>query len=198
MACIRCHEYTPPPHPETLEMLAPCMANMGGKYVTHNGRRHYRHAQRVLRPRFPEGAALAVLDAYSLLVYKGLRGGGLHGLLMPIDVTPTRICASILPRVFISRDLVGLTHRPQRRDQSSFYRMACSGQGYLPQCRNVCAQWLSCLIKTFYCGCLAVCQWKDGARNTTGGESGGRRVGHENMLLKHGSAKRRNNRLAIQ
>lgn len=37
-------------------------------------------------------------------------------------------------------------------------------------------------------------QWKDGARNTTGGESGGRRVGHENMLLKHGSAKRRNNR----
>ncbi|CAN0368166.1 unnamed protein product [Pylaiella littoralis] len=37
-------------------------------------------------------------------------------------------------------------------------------------------------------------QWKDGARNTTGGDSGGRRVGHENMLLKHGSAKRRNNR----
>lgn len=39
-------------------------------------------------------------------------------------------------------------------------------------------------------------QWKDGARNTTGGDSGGRRVGHENMLLKHGSAKRRNNRYA--
>lgn len=38
------------------------------------------------------------------------------------------------------------------------------------------------------------CQWKEGARNTTGGDSGGRRVGHENMLLKHGSAKRRNNR----
>ncbi|CAM9103895.1 unnamed protein product [Ectocarpus sp. 6 AP-2014] len=37
-------------------------------------------------------------------------------------------------------------------------------------------------------------KWKDGARNTTGGDSGGRRVGHENMLLKHGAAKRRNNR----
>lgn len=41
---------------------------------------------------------------------------------------------------------------------------------------------------------VAYMQWKDGARNTTGGDSGGRRVGHENMLLKHGSAKRRNNR----
>lgn len=37
-------------------------------------------------------------------------------------------------------------------------------------------------------------QWKDGARNTTGGAGGGRRVGYENMLLKHGAAKRHNNR----
>ena len=40
-------------------------------------------------------------------------------------------------------------------------------------------------------------QWKGGARNTTGGDSGGRRVCHENMLLKHGPAERRNNNRSV-
>lgn len=48
------------------------------------------------------------------------------------------------------------------------------------------------------CGGSVFHQWKEGARNTTGAEGGGRRVGPENMLLKHGSAKRRNNRSVVR
>lgn len=83
------------------------------------------------------GFPRALLSLWSMLIhYTSTRvygGRKLHGLLMPIDVTPTRTSASSLPRGIIGRDLVGLSHRPQRRDQLSFYRMACSGQGYLPQ-----------------------------------------------------------------